>query len=107
GWLWAVLVGVWVGITFPSLMTLPLDVGASRADVGAMAAMMLGLGYTISSLAPFLFGAVRDLTGSFTAVLWLVVATAALLTLASPAVPHRRTAHGEPSSDSTAPITAS
>jgi CP family cyanate transporter-like MFS transporter len=108
GWLWAVLIGVWVGITFPSLMTLPLDVGASAHEVGAMAAMMLGLGYTISSLAPFLFGAVRDLTGSFTPVLWLIVANAVLLILASTAVPKRHTRpQPQPaSSDPTAPITA-
>ena len=108
GWIWAVLVGIWVGITFPSLMTLPLDVGASGAEVGAMAAMMLGLGYTTSSLAPFLFGAVRDLTGSFNAVLWLIVATAALLIFASTAVPQRRSAQPEPHAgrDSAAPIAA-
>jgi CP family cyanate transporter-like MFS transporter len=90
GWLWAVLIGVWVGVTFPSLMTLPLDVGAGLAEVGAMAGMMLGLGYTLSSIAPFLFGAVRDATGSFNAVLWLIVATAALLAIASAFAPHRQ-----------------
>ncbi|MDP9244540.1 MAG: MFS transporter, partial [Chloroflexota bacterium] len=89
GWFWAVLIGVWVGVTFPSLMTLPLDVASGPAEVGSMAAMMLGLGYTLSSLAPFLFGAVRDSTGSFTAVLWLIVATAGLLTVASALAPHR------------------
>ena len=51
---------------------------------------MLGVGYALSSLAPFLFGAVRDATGSFTAVLWLIVATAGLLALASMRAPHRR-----------------
>ena len=91
-WLWAVLMGIWVGITFPSLMTLPLDVGSGAAEVGAMTGMMLGLGYSLSSLAPFLFGAVRDATGSFTAVLWLIVATAALLVVASAFAPHRRLA---------------
>src|SRR5262249_21156202 len=42
-------------------------------EVGAMAAMMLGVGYTVSSLAPVALGGVRDATGSFTAVLWLIV----------------------------------
>jgi CP family cyanate transporter-like MFS transporter len=88
--LWAVLIGVWVGMTFPSLMTLPLDVGAGAREVAGMAAMMLGVGYGLSSLAPFLFGAVRDATGSFTAVLWLIVATAGLLALASLRAPHRQ-----------------
>ena len=91
-WVWAVLIGVWVGVTFPSLMTLPLDVGHRGREVAGMAAMMLGVGYAISSLAPFLFGAVRDATGSFTAVLWLIVATAALLAVASFFAPHRRVA---------------
>ena len=86
------LIGIWVGVTFPSLMTLPLDVGVGAGEVGAMTAMMLGLGYTFSSLAPFLFGAVRDATGSFTAVLWLIVASAALLTVASAFAPHRQVA---------------
>ena len=92
GWAWAVLIGVWVGVTFPSLMTLPLDVGAGAREVAGMAAMMLGVGYALSSLAPFLFGAVRDATGSFTAVLWLIVATAALLAVASVFAPHRSVA---------------
>jgi cyanate permease len=56
--------------------------------------MMLGVGYGLSSLAPFLFGAVRDATGSFTAVLWLIVATAGLLALASLRAPHRRAVPG-------------
>jgi CP family cyanate transporter-like MFS transporter len=89
-WVWAVLIGVWVGVSFPSLMTLPLDVAAGPAEVGAMTGMMLGLGYSFSSLAPFLFGAVRDATGSFTAVLWLIIGTASLLTVASAFAPHRR-----------------
>src|SRR5690348_9294469 len=92
GWLWATLIGVWVGVTFPSLMTMPLDAGAGAREVAALASMMMGAGYAISSLSPFLFGAVRDATGSFTAVLWLVVATAALLAIASLGAPQRRVA---------------
>lgn len=90
GWAWAVLIGIWVGVTFPSLMTLPLDVGAGAREVAGMAAMMLGVGYALSSLAPFLFGAVRDATGSFTAVLWLIVGNAGLLAIACLFAPHRR-----------------
>ena len=95
-WVWAVLIGVWVGVTFPSLMTMPLDVGAGAREVAGMAAMMLGVGYALSSLAPFLFGAVRDATGSFAAMLWLVVATAGLLAVASFFAPHRRVAPARP-----------
>jgi CP family cyanate transporter-like MFS transporter len=90
GWLWAVLIGIWVGMTFPSLMTMPLDVATSPREVAALASMMLGLGYGISSVSPFVFGAVRDATGSFTAVLWLIVATAGLLAVASLGAPHHK-----------------
>lgn len=92
GWLWATLIGIWVGVTFPSLMTMPLDAGAGAREVAALASMMMGVGYALSSLSPFVFGAVRDATGSFTAVLWLVVATAGLLTVASLGAPQRRVA---------------
>ena len=52
-------------------MTLPLDFERTPERVGALVAMMLGLGYTIGATAPFVLGAVRDATGSFDAVLWL------------------------------------
>jgi CP family cyanate transporter-like MFS transporter len=91
-WVWATLIGIWVGMTFPSLMTMPLDVGTGAREVASMAAMMLGVGYAVSSLAPFAFGAVRDSTGSFTAVLWLIVGTAGLLAIACLFAPRRRVA---------------
>ncbi len=53
------------------VMTLPLDFERTPKQVGALVAMMLGLGYSIGATAPFLMGAVRDTTGSFTSVLWL------------------------------------
>ena len=53
------------------VMTLPLDFERTPERVGALVAMMLGLGYTIGATAPFVLGAVRDATGSFDAVLWL------------------------------------
>ena len=55
------------------MMTLPLDFERTPKRVGALVAMMLGLGYTISAAAPFLLGAIRDATGSFDAVLWVAV----------------------------------
>jgi len=78
-WGWAALVGVAVGGLFPLVMTLPLDVADRPGDVGAVAAMMLGLGYTVSALAPVGLGAARDITGSFAATLWLIAAAALLL----------------------------
>ena len=37
---------------FPLVMTLPVDVGSRPAEVAAVAAMMLGVGYTIGAIAP-------------------------------------------------------
>lgn len=80
GWAWAAMIGAAIGLLFPSMMTMPLDVADRPADVGAMTALMLGAGYTISALGPFVLGSLRDAAGSFTASLWLILAiTGAIL----------------------------
>jgi CP family cyanate transporter-like MFS transporter len=78
GWLWAVLLGLSTGPLFPLTMTLPLDGAERPAEVAALAGMMLGLGYTLSSSGPLILGAVRDLSGGFRAVLWVLVGASAL-----------------------------
>jgi CP family cyanate transporter-like MFS transporter len=78
-WVWAVTTGLCVGAMFPLVMTLPVDIGRRPADVGAVAGLMLGVGYTISAVGPLLLGAVRDATGSFTTTLWLIAGAAAIL----------------------------
>jgi len=67
----ALLAGIAQGGLFALVMTLPLDFERTPKRVGALVAMMLGLGYTIGATSPFILGAVRDATGSFNAVLWL------------------------------------
>jgi CP family cyanate transporter-like MFS transporter len=98
GWLWAVLLGLSIGPLFPLTMTLPLDAADGPAEVAALAGMMLGVGYVLSSTGPLLLGAVRDLTGGFDAVLWVLVAVAALLLVVdaslSPARLSASRAHG-------------
>lgn len=79
GWLWAVLIGIAIGIQFPLVLTLPLDAARRPAEVGAVTGLMLGAGYTFAALSPFVLGAVRDGTGSFTASLWLIVAASVAL----------------------------
>ncbi len=74
GWAWAVLLGTGIGVLFPSMMTMPLDVADHPADVGAMAALMLGAGYVVSAIGPLLLGALRDFAGSFTVAMWVLVA---------------------------------
>jgi CP family cyanate transporter-like MFS transporter len=75
GWLWAALFGFAIGNLFPLVMTLPLDVADDAPAVSAFTGVMLGGGYTISAASPFVLGAVRDATGSFSDALWLLVGT--------------------------------
>ena len=82
-WLWVVLCGTSNGALFALLLTLPLDVADRPASVGAIAGLMLGVGYCVAALSPVVLGAVRDATGSFTAVLWLIAACALLLVAGS------------------------
>jgi CP family cyanate transporter-like MFS transporter len=65
------LAGIAQGGLFSLVLTLPLDFERTPERVGALIAMMLGLGYTIAATSPFLLGAIRDATGSFDAVLWV------------------------------------
>ena len=99
-WVWTTVVGVCGGIVFSLLLLLPLDAADDPAQVGAFAGMMLGVGYAITALAPFVLGAVRDATGSFTTTLWLMVGTAGLLTVGcvafDPRWLHARRAEAEP-----------
>jgi MFS transporter, CP family, cyanate transporter len=81
GYAWALLAGVAQGGMFSLVMTLPLDLEEGPDRVGALVGMMLGLGYTTAAIAPFVLGAVRDLTGSFDAVLWACVTFLAALVL--------------------------
>jgi CP family cyanate transporter-like MFS transporter len=78
GFAWAALYGFVNGALFALVMTLPLDVADEPRQVAAVAGLMLGAGYCLTSVAPFLLGAVRDVSGSFTGALWLIVGTATL-----------------------------
>jgi CP family cyanate transporter-like MFS transporter len=90
GWLWATVYGAANGGLFALIMTLPLDVAGDPAQVGAVAGLMLGAGYCLAALAPLVLGAVRDASGSFTATLWVLLATVlAFLVLASTMTPER------------------
>ena len=78
-WAWAALLGVTTGILFTTVMTLPLDVASAPAEIAAMTALMLGVGYTVSALAPTVLGALRDATGSFVAPFAVLASIGALM----------------------------
>jgi CP family cyanate transporter-like MFS transporter len=87
--LWVAFLGLALGAVFPLVLTLPLDVADVPGEVGSVAALMLLGGYVLSALGPFAMGAVRDLSGSFNASLWMLVAVGlclvAICILLSPA----------------------
>jgi len=87
---WALLAGISQGGMFALVMTLPLDFEHDRARVGGLVGMMLGLGYTLAALSPFVLGGVRDVTGSFDAVLWTAAAFLAFLVVIVLSLPRAR-----------------
>ena len=86
---WVVALGIASGGMFALVLTLPLDLEDDPGRVGALVGMMLGLGYTIGAISPFVLGAVRDATGSFTASLWLLAGFSVLLLGSVAALPAR------------------
>jgi CP family cyanate transporter-like MFS transporter len=88
-WLWAALAGIASGAMFPLTLTLPLDLEEQPGLVGALVGMMLGVGYTIGAVSPLVLGAVRDVTGSYTGSLWLIVVFCAGLLSCVVALPRR------------------
>jgi CP family cyanate transporter-like MFS transporter len=90
GFLWAALLGAAWGPLFSLTMALPLDVGHGPAEVAAYTGLMLGAGYSLSAMAPFVLGAIRDASSGFDVVLWVLVGfTAALLVVNASLTPAR------------------
>ena len=73
------LLGTGIGAFFPLALTLPVDVARDPAEAASITALMLLIGYLLSSVAPVVLGLVRDATGSFVAVLWILVGLAAVM----------------------------
>jgi MFS transporter, CP family, cyanate transporter len=92
-YLMVAILGLALGIVFPLSLTLPLDVSDDPTTVGAVAALMLFGGYSLSSLGPLALGIARDLSGDFAASLLLLLAVNVVLVVSvaflSPARLHR------------------
>ncbi|HEY3613086.1 MAG TPA: MFS transporter [Gaiellales bacterium] len=74
----ALLMGFGIGCAFSLSMTLPVDVAHDGGSVAATTGMMLLIAYLIAAASPVGLGAVRDLTGSYSAVLWVLVGSGAM-----------------------------
>jgi CP family cyanate transporter-like MFS transporter len=92
--LWSVVLGLSLGAVFPLVLTLPIDVADRPADVGAVAALMLLGGYVLSSTAPVVLGAIRDVSGSFVASFWAMTVLAVGLTAATLLLTPKRVRRG-------------
>ena len=68
-----IVLGAGLGLTFTLVLTLPAEISSDPGEVGAAAAMTLLVGYLLAAAAPTTLGIVRDATGSFVAVVWLLV----------------------------------
>jgi CP family cyanate transporter-like MFS transporter len=87
---WATIAGAAIGAVFPLSLTLCLDVARDPADAGAVSALVLLGGYTLSSLSPVGLGALRDSSGSFSPVLWTMFGAAVvMLACCLPLTPER------------------
>jgi CP family cyanate transporter-like MFS transporter len=76
GFVWAALVGAALGVIFPMALLLPIGALERPADVTAILALMLGVGYSLSAAAPALLGWVRDVSGTFSVAMWLMLPVA-------------------------------
>ena len=94
GFLWAALLGGTIGPLFSLTMALPLDIGRGPAEVAAYTGVMLGAGYSLSAVSPILLGAIRDASGGFESVLWVLVGTTAALFLVDSSLTPERLAAG-------------
>jgi MFS transporter, CP family, cyanate transporter len=87
---WAVFAGCALGTVFPISLTMCLDVARGPADAGAAAALVFLVGYPIAALGPLVVGALRDLSGTFDASLWVLFGTAvAMAFVLVPLAPRR------------------
>ena len=80
-WLWAVLLGV-AGFAFPTCIALITARTRDHAVTARLSGFVQPVGYLLAGLGPFGVGLLRDATGSWDLVLWLLAATAVPFTWA-------------------------
>lgn len=64
-WLWAILLGIGLGSSFPLALTLVLLRTDNQETARDVTSFMQGIGYFVSALGPLVLGAIRDLTNSW------------------------------------------
>ncbi|MBI2782261.1 MAG: MFS transporter [Chloroflexi bacterium] len=74
-----ILLGLGIGAYFPLALTLPVDVAGDAGDAASISAFMLLVGYLLAATAPVVLGLVRDATGNFGSVVWILVGVSLLM----------------------------
>ncbi len=93
--LWMLILGVAQGGSFAVTMTLVVLRAPDGAHAAALAGMVQGIGYIAAASAPLIMGALHDLSGGWTAVLWALVVVSMLMMVgglrgAAPGIVHGR-----------------
>jgi MFS transporter, CP family, cyanate transporter len=88
-YLWAVLLGIGMGVAFPLALTLVVLRARDAVDAGRLSAMSQSAGYLLAATGPFLFGVLHDVSGGWhmpvaLLLLLLAVQTSAGLRAARP-----------------------
>lgn len=88
-YLWAALVGAGLGGCFALSMVVVLDHLTDPAHAGALSALMLGGGFLIAAIPPWIVALLHDATGGFLAG-WLLhlVCVIAVMLMTLPLAPH-------------------
>ncbi|MGP5011481.1 CynX/NimT family MFS transporter [Psychrobacter glacincola] len=71
--LWIALIGCGLGACFSLTLTVALDHLSKPKLAGALAAFVQGIGFIITAIAPYIAGVLRESTGNFQAVWWMLL----------------------------------
>ncbi|MGY2894336.1 CynX/NimT family MFS transporter [Deinococcus sp. UYEF24] len=78
---WVLLLGAGCGGTFSLALVLIVQRAQTPSQVPQLSALAQGAGYLLAASGPFVFGAVHDHTGQWTAPLWFLVICTVLVFL--------------------------
>lgn len=77
-WVWAVLIGLGTGASFPLALTLVLLRARDSGQAARLSAAAQGVGYVLASTGPFVFGVLHEATGGWGPSLALLLALLAV-----------------------------
>lgn len=90
-YLWVVLLGLGQNAAFPLALTLIVLRGGTLTNTAGLSTLTQTVGYLVGALGPLVIGAVHDLTGSWTAPLFVLLALLVPQLLLGLAAARRRT----------------